>query len=692
MIDQKIVSQILNAKVISFDIFDTLLERIVYSPLDVFRLLSKVVAHSEISTNNISELRKISERNCRNNLAKEEVTLEEIYEEMSRLANLPENKLCKIKEYELELERAVLKRRDLGWELFNICLELKKRVILTSDMYLSEKFIEQILNHNGYVGYDAIYLSSSVGKTKRTGELFKYILEKEQINSGDILHIGDNSQGDYSVPSSLGIKAILLERPQELAKKKFTLTKKIVDEYTNRINHISDGIYLNYVLKQIFKEGEKTSSCFNGSPYSFGETLLAPIVFSFCKWLKDQIEEKKIDTLMFLSRDSILFFNAFKILYPEVHSKYIKCSRRICQICNIKNKFDIDVILNKVIYAQTIHHYLEYNFGLENSDLRAVENIDIGAKTNKQLIRDIIEPLVDKILSRCSDKRKLYLNYLNENIKGDRIALVDIGYAGSAQEALINILEMDIFGFYLSVDEGIKNKNFSNDKYSSFINEYQNKESKLGIVTHRFIYESIFCAAENSFLEISPNKDNKFLYSEFSEPNRRFFVEMAHCGALNGVQVLNKYFGKINTFDNSVFPISIFDEFLKFPTPIDTYLFEGVEFEDKIAPKVKRTIISKDINENQICLWKEGLKVRQFLQSKANKTPQKNNPASIQYKVDGNIQKRKQSYLVTQYLKIENIIVRLITKQKKYEKYIKNRKLYLLDSKNKFLHLLSKID
>ena len=50
------------------------------------------------------------------------------------------------------------------------------------------------------------------GKTKRSGNLFRTVLEHEEVEAGKVLHIGDNLISDYLMPKKCGMKSFLYRR------------------------------------------------------------------------------------------------------------------------------------------------------------------------------------------------------------------------------------------------------------------------------------------------------------------------------------------------------------------------------------------------------------------------------------------------------------------------------------------------
>ena len=78
----------------------------------------------------------------------------------------------------------------------------KRRLLISSSLsYFISTFLrmynlrltEEILQNCGYDLADVpIYVSSEYGKTKRSGNLFRTVLEHEEVEASKILHIGDN--------------------------------------------------------------------------------------------------------------------------------------------------------------------------------------------------------------------------------------------------------------------------------------------------------------------------------------------------------------------------------------------------------------------------------------------------------------------------------------------------------------------
>jgi len=64
-----------------------------------------------------------------------------------------------------------------------------------------------------------VYVSSEYALTKRTGKLFKKVLELEGVKVNEVLHIGDNLRSDVIRPRLIGMKSLLVSPPHRSGKK-----------------------------------------------------------------------------------------------------------------------------------------------------------------------------------------------------------------------------------------------------------------------------------------------------------------------------------------------------------------------------------------------------------------------------------------------------------------------------------------
>lgn len=170
---------------VSFDIFDTLLKRDVPKPIDVFSIVGEnhnIKRFKDIRLNAEKKARQISNNN--------EITLKDIYATIS-ITNADSLLYDEIAS-EIEITCPNLEIMPI----YKYCLDNKK-VILISDMYLPRNVIEILLNKNGIIGYQTLFISNEINKTKADGSLFDYVRKELGIDSTQIMHIGNSFKADY---------------------------------------------------------------------------------------------------------------------------------------------------------------------------------------------------------------------------------------------------------------------------------------------------------------------------------------------------------------------------------------------------------------------------------------------------------------------------------------------------------------
>ena len=168
-------------KISSFDIFDTLIQRMTLIPTDVFHIVEKEVKAKKISADHFAKMRLETER---------ELTLPNIYQIYDALGHkygwsLEEKNI--ILDLELATERQVINTRTEIAELFDFAIAQEKKVVLTSDMYLPEPILRQLLAAVGIQGYSKLFVSCDVGKSKCDG-LYESLLADILYKRGEKLY------------------------------------------------------------------------------------------------------------------------------------------------------------------------------------------------------------------------------------------------------------------------------------------------------------------------------------------------------------------------------------------------------------------------------------------------------------------------------------------------------------------------
>ena len=210
-------------KIVSFDIFDTLLLRPLLNPKDVFNIVECIFHRNypEYASLNFRSIREHAESVARaikfekdKNI--EDITIDEIYEVIRDKYHYSRYVAKTLRKLEEDVEYKLIKPRNTGKQLLQFAHKMGKKVILVSDMYLTKDIIIKILDNIGIKEYSKLYLSSDIGCLKHSGRLFKYVLQDLNCSPSQILHIGDNEYSDIECAQQVGIEAYELQRTTAL--------------------------------------------------------------------------------------------------------------------------------------------------------------------------------------------------------------------------------------------------------------------------------------------------------------------------------------------------------------------------------------------------------------------------------------------------------------------------------------------
>jgi predicted HAD superfamily hydrolase len=204
------VTDFSNYSAVTFDIFDTLVTRVLVKPVHVFDCMSEGINSSlefqSFFIDNFKALRIWSEFVVVRKSADHTVNLPLIYAHMARFASLSDQQQKYLVDLEEKMERQLLFPLPGAVDLLKKIRGQGLKIVFVSDMYMSSRFISEFLIKFGLMKVeDGLYVSGEVGKTKGSGALFEHVLRCENLSSGQVLHIGDHICADYFVPKKLGI-------------------------------------------------------------------------------------------------------------------------------------------------------------------------------------------------------------------------------------------------------------------------------------------------------------------------------------------------------------------------------------------------------------------------------------------------------------------------------------------------------
>ena len=105
--------------------------------------------------------------------------------------------------------------------------------MLTTDSYLPNETIGQILKDCGIEGYKAVFIKNPEQLKRVNGSIFSIMISKLGLKHNELVHVGGDLHEDVEVPVSQGIEAVYMPSTQELLKK----SGRLVDYIHNKIGN-----------------------------------------------------------------------------------------------------------------------------------------------------------------------------------------------------------------------------------------------------------------------------------------------------------------------------------------------------------------------------------------------------------------------------------------------------------------------
>lgn len=614
-------------KIVSFDIFDTLITRPFLYPKDLFTFLNddyrKLSKNVGIDFARIREESEVLARTEAFENKKEEVKLDRIYEIIEEEYDVGKEIAEHLKKKEIELELRFCKRRETAYSIYKLAKYLGKKVICTSDMYLPLDVIEQILKINGFNEIDKIYLSCEEMKTKSTGNLYEKVIKEENIEPSNIVHIGDNYKSDYEMAKKHKINSIYFPKTTDIMLDKNTTNNLAQMLYTSMpfwrdnqtsMNFIGIRTMIAVVANKYFDNPFRTfnrESDFNIDPYLIGYYAVGMYMFGVTNWLLRETENKGYKNLAFMARDGYLpmeIYNIFKKYYKNVpEAKYLRVSRKALISAIVIDKMDLykltDIInienhnpkyIIKYV-KQSLKDYPEEKIKeiIEKNGIEYEKDIKTRQKFSK-LVKIIIDELFDE--NKNNEKIEKLKGFFGKYFE-DKSATFDIGYSGRPEMYLSILCNKPIDTYFLNInqDEAMKYSDVAGYKLNTY---FDAKPAVTG-----FAYESIISELAPSTIgydltgeEVKPilEKNNK-TYQE------KYIISVMQNAAKQFVNDILEIFGEdYKKLYYQDYYISLpFMSYINSSKTIDMLMFDSIGFEDTVRSKEIKPITEDWLQERK---------------------------------------------------------------------------------------------
>lgn len=446
--------KILKADIVSFDLFDTLIMRKIFSPEDIYRLLEKKAEEVLGFKYDITSERTRAASQCSSN-----ATINEIYEVLQRKLSLTQEQKCNLMKLEENIDFNLCTPRNKIKEALKYAISLGKDVYILSDMYYTMPIVKKLLEKCGMdiVDESHIWISCEKKKDKASGSMWQQF-SAEVVKEKSCIHIGDNQKSDVTNPQIYGIATYRIMSGKDM------LLASSASEIVPEISDINDSIVMGLWMSRKWNDPfalEKTKGkiVFH-DPQTYGYCIYGPMINKFLMWLYDTSHRDAIDRLLFFARDGYFLIRDYQKLLNELerttgigesqHLQYLPISRRLIYIATIENIEDFKRVLT-FPYVGTFAEYMLSRFNIKvNDKTSAYNDQQVNAVGDGEKLLQWIEPYQEDIQKEIKREKQNYRKYLENNGLTDstgKIGTVDLGYYGTNQFYLQKLLGRKMQGY-----------------------------------------------------------------------------------------------------------------------------------------------------------------------------------------------------------------------------------------------------
>ncbi len=514
-LDESFIAQALDhpADLVSLDVFDTALTRLVDSPADLFAEVERVLGAS-----GFAQAREEAERRARLAAHRlhgaEDISLDAILDALPGLLPAIGPHRALVRDAELEVEARLLVPVPDILALTRRLAAAGRRFVFVSDMYLPPAFIAERLGAAGYAGWEALYVSSETGATKASGRQWA-VVRARHPDCSRILHVGDDQEADGEIPRRHGIETLCYDRARSARRVGAMLRPALLPfSFAQR----------DAVLRARAVPGDPVDP--DGPTFwtGLGRVLGGIVLAGFVRWLEAQLRRHRIERVYFCARDGWLIRRAWHAsggpARTGIPDQYLAVSRRPLNLArgalaSTPERLDGALLgfLASSDGTTTVATALA-RAGLAGEAALVVEMRDRFGSLDTKLVWPDGTGLFEQGLARhpaavhaaLRPEHAALAGYLRqEGFGAGRIGLVDLGWHGNMQRALRTVVEADgpirLHGFYYGLwPPTLGNRYAAGPADAAFASDFQPVEDNAALRDAVPILEELHAAPHGTVL------------------------------------------------------------------------------------------------------------------------------------------------------------------------------------------------
>lgn len=501
----------------SFDVFDTALTRTFARPADLFFQLGRDRC---ASPDQWMRLRIEAEKTARRRAAREEITLEDIYQVLAPAMGWDGEQARQALAAELERERVSLRPVPEIRERVARLHREGRSVAFISDTYLPAAFLrDRLAQHGFWKEGDRLVASSEEGTTKRTGNLYRAVLNREHFQPGEWRHTGDDDRADDIAARQAGLSTAPFTAarlsPHERAISEQAGIERL---FRSRVAAASRLARLSHFGLE--NPRERTL-------WNVGASVAGPMLAGYVAWCLMTAKQRGISRLYFVSRDGQILLRIAQALNRAwnsgVECRYLFGSRQAWHLpalvkmderaldwlCDPSLFLSVETVLQRVGL-----HAAPWTRELAEIGLAASAwSRNLGA-SGRQRLKSLLmrEPIRSKIIAEAETRRQTAAGYMRQEglLDSTPWALVDMGWSGRMQRSLRSLLgalgtDRPLTGFYFALNG--RRPAAAGDQLLSYLDSAEFAVKGLHTIP---VLETITAADHESTVGYRPEPDGRF--------------------------------------------------------------------------------------------------------------------------------------------------------------------------------------